>query len=88
MATSSSELCKRVVVDGHGECCASLRTAHVADVVRTWSLLQPADAVFAKVDTVVLERIAKVMSYIKTSAGGQQTNLHLPELRLVLPPGS
>jgi hypothetical protein len=30
---------------------------------------QPVEAVFAKMDTLVLERIAKIMSYIKTTAG-------------------
>lgn len=33
---------------------------------------QPVEAVFAKMDTLVLERIAKIMSYIKTTAGAQE----------------
>lgn len=31
---------------------------------------QPVEAVFARVDNAVIERIAKIMSYIKTGAGG------------------
>mmetsp|Transcript_30533 Transcript_30533/g.79479 ORF Transcript_30533/g.79479 Transcript_30533/m.79479 type:complete len:577 (+) Transcript_30533:39-1769(+) len=33
---------------------------------------KPVEAVFAKMDTLVLERIAKIMSYIKTTAGGKK----------------
>ncbi|KAJ9512875.1 hypothetical protein QJQ45_029144 [Haematococcus lacustris] len=33
---------------------------------------QMAEAVFAKVDTAVIQRIAKIMSYIKTTAGGKK----------------
>lgn len=33
------------------------------------------ESVFAKMDTLVLDKIAKIMSYIKTSAGGKKVRV-------------
>jgi len=43
--------------------------AHMHTRTHTHTHTQVVEGVFAKMDTLVLERIAKIMSYIKTTAG-------------------